>query len=80
MSPSTSEAFVVVLPPSRVIMSFSPIASATPRAPMTPATGPDSTVYIGYFRAKSKETIPPSEVIAMHFRGSSVRESWSLLR
>ena len=80
LRPSTRDALVVVLPPSSVMMSFSPTASATPIAPMTPATGPDSTVYMGNLRAKSNETIPPSDVIAMHLRESWVMVPCSLLR
>jgi hypothetical protein len=53
-----------LVPPASKVMSFSiPFASPRWRAPITPATGPDITVWIGVPASIRALAAPPSDFI-----------------
>ncbi len=60
---STSEVLAVVPPMSSEMTFGSPIISPMKAAPMTPATGPDSTRLIGAALPASKVALPPLDCI-----------------
>ena len=59
----TSEVFAVVPPMSSAITLGSPMSWPMKAAPMTPATGPDSTRWIGAVSAAAKVALPPLDCI-----------------
>jgi hypothetical protein len=61
---SINEHFAVVPPMSRAMMLGSSMTRPIKTAPVTPATGPDSTRAMGVLRAASKVAVPPFESMA----------------